>query len=39
MARYRTYSIEFQHLVGQEYLGGETLAGLASSHDLCLEQE
>ena len=29
MAKHRTYSIEFKRRVAQEYLGGETLHGLA----------
>ena len=34
MAKYRTYSIEFKRQVAQEYLGGETLHGLARRHDV-----
>ena len=34
MARHRTHSIEFKRQVVQEYLGGETLHGLAKRHDL-----
>ena len=29
MARRRTYSIEFKRQVAQEFVGGETLCGLA----------
>ncbi len=29
MARHRSYSIEFKRQVAQEFLGGETLYGLA----------
>ena len=31
MARHRTYSIEFKRQVAQEFLGGESLNGLAPS--------
>jgi transposase len=34
MAKHRTHSIEFKRQVVQEYLGGETLHGLARRHDL-----
>lgn len=34
MARHRTHSLEFKRQVAQEYLGGETLHGLAKRHDL-----
>ena len=34
MAKHRTYSIEFKRRVAQEYLGGETLHGLARRHDV-----
>ena len=34
MAKHRTHSIEFKRQVAQEYLGGETLHGLAKRHDL-----
>ena len=34
MAKHRTYSIEFKRQVAQEYLGGETLQGLARRHDV-----
>jgi transposase len=34
MAKHRTHSIEFKRQVVQEYLGGETLHGLAKRHDL-----
>ena len=34
MAKHRTYSIEFKRQVAQEYLGGETLHGLARRHDV-----
>ena len=35
MAKHRTHSIEFKRLVAQEFLGGETLHGLAKRHDIC----
>jgi transposase len=35
MARHRTYSIEFKRQVVHEFLGGETLHGLAKRHDVC----
>lgn len=34
MARHRTYSIEFKRQVAQEFLGGESLNGLARRHDI-----
>lgn len=34
MAKHRSYSIEFKRQVAQEFLGGETLHGLANRHDL-----
>jgi transposase-like protein len=34
MAKHRTHSIEFKRQVVQEYLGGETMHGLARRHDL-----
>ena len=34
MAKHRTYSIEFKRQIAQEYLGGETLHGLARRHDV-----
>ena len=34
MAKHRTYSVEFKRQIAQEYLGGETLHGLAKRHDL-----
>jgi transposase-like protein len=34
MARYRSHSIAFKRQVAQEYLGGETLHGLAQRHDV-----
>lgn len=34
MAKHRTYSIEFKRQVVQEYIGGETLHGLAKRHDV-----
>ena len=34
MARHRNYSIEFKRQVAQEFLGGETRAGLARRHDV-----
>src|ERR1700689_3884042 len=34
MAKHRTYSIEFKRQVAQEFLGGETLHGLAKRHDI-----
>ena len=33
MARHRSYSIEFKRQVAQEFLGGESFAGLARRHD------
>jgi transposase-like protein len=34
MAKHRSYSIEFKRQVAQEYLGGETLHGLAKQHQI-----
>ena len=34
MAKHRTHGIEFKRQVAQEYLGGETLHGLAKRHDV-----
>jgi transposase-like protein len=34
MAKHRSYSIEFKRQVAQEYLGGETLHGLAKRHQI-----
>ena len=34
MARHRSYSIEFKRQVAQEFLGGESLNGLARRHDV-----
>jgi len=34
MAKHRTHSIEFKRQVVQEFLGGETLHGLAKRHDI-----
>ena len=34
MARHRSYSIEFRRQVAQEFLGGESFAGLARRHDV-----
>ena len=34
MARHRSHSVEFKRQVAQEYLGGETLHGLAKRHDI-----
>ena len=34
MAKHRSHSIEFKRQVAQEFLGGETLHGLAKRHDL-----
>ena len=34
MAKHRSHSTEFKRQVVQEYLGGETLHGLAKRHDL-----
>ena len=34
MARHRSYSIEFKRQVAQEFLGGDTLYGLARRHDV-----
>jgi transposase len=34
MAKHRSYSIEFERQVAQEYLGGGTLHGVAKRHDI-----
>ena len=34
MAKHRVHSVEFKRQVVQEYLGGETMHGLAKRHDL-----
>ena len=34
MAKHRAHSVEFKRQVVQEYLGGETMPGLAKRHDL-----
>ena len=34
MARHRTHAIEFKRQIVQEYLGGESLHGLARRHDI-----
>lgn len=34
MPKYRSHSVEFKRQVAQEYLGGETLHGLAKRHDI-----
>jgi transposase-like protein len=34
MPRHRSHSVEFKRPVAQEFLGGETLHGLAKRHDL-----
>lgn len=34
MAKHRTHSVEFKRQVVEEYIGGETLHGLAKRHDL-----
>ena len=34
MAKYRSHSVEFKRQVAQEFLGGETLHGLAQRHDI-----
>lgn len=34
MARHRAHSVEFKRQVAQEFLGGETLHGLAKRHDI-----
>jgi transposase-like protein len=34
MAKYRSHSVEFRRQVAQEFLGGETLHGLAKRHDI-----
>jgi transposase len=34
MARHRSHSVEFKRQVAQEFLGGETLHGLARRHDI-----
>ena len=34
MRKHRSYPIEFKRQVGQEYLAGETLHGLAKRHEI-----
>ncbi|HVP13811.1 MAG TPA: transposase [Phycisphaerae bacterium] len=34
MAKHRTHSVEFKRQIAQEFLGGETLHGLAKRHDI-----
>jgi transposase len=34
MTKHRSHSIEFKQQVAQEFLGGETLHGLAKRHDI-----
>ena len=34
MPRHRSHSIEFKRQVAQEFIGGETLHGLAKRHDV-----
>lgn len=34
MVKHRSHSIEFKRQVAQEFLGGETLHGLAKRHDI-----
>ena len=34
MAEHRSHSVAFKRQVSQEFLGGETLHGLAKRHDL-----
>jgi transposase-like protein len=34
MARHRVHSVEFKRQVAQEFLGGDTLHGLAKRHDI-----
>lgn len=34
MTRHRSHSVEFKRHVAQEYLGSETLHGLARGHDI-----
>jgi transposase len=34
MARHRSHRIEFKRQVAQEFVGGETLHGLAKRHDI-----
>jgi hypothetical protein len=34
MSRHRSHSVEFERQATQEFLGGETLHGLAKLHDL-----
>ena len=34
MAKHRTYSMDFKRQVALEFLGGETLHGLAKRHDI-----
>ena len=37
MPKHRTHSIEFKRQVVQDYLGGETLCGLAKRHEISPE--
>ncbi len=34
MVKHRSHSVEFKRQVAQEFLGGETLHGLAKRHDI-----
>ena len=34
MARHRSYSLEFKRQVALEYIGGQSLHGLAKRHDM-----
>ena len=34
MAKHRSHSVAFKRQIAQEFLGGETLHGLANRHDL-----
>ena len=34
MARHRSYSLEFKRQIAMEYIGGESLHGLAKRHDI-----
>ena len=38
MTKHRSHSIEFKRQVAQEFLGGETLHGLAKRHDIGCER-
>ena len=38
MRTHRSHSVEFKRQVAQEFLGGETLHGLAKRHDISRNQ-